>query len=88
MGKFVVIFMSLCILAQVSDAWFLSEKKKEISKDIKKKVSGFTCARNCWWNKWEKRDAVARGAGMFHRRCSYDFDWGGKCYCFGPPTCV
>merc|ERR1712080_504718 len=45
------------------------------------------CAHNCWHNNWRHRDNRARGANLYHRRCSYSYIWGGRCYCYGPPKC-
>ena len=51
------------------------------------KVPAFTCDHNCWHNDWKKRDERARAAGMYDRRCSYNYRFGGQCYCYGKPLC-
>jgi hypothetical protein len=50
-------------------------------------VPDFECAHNCWHNDWQQRDNKATAAGMYHKRCSYNYVWGGQCYCFGQPLC-
>ena len=47
----------------------------------------FTCDHNCWHNDWRHRDSRARAAGQWNRRCSYEYYWGGRCYCYGSPRC-
>merc|ERR1712002_1307954 len=47
----------------------------------------FACPHNCWQNDPAHRDARAKDAGMWDRRCRYVDGWGRHCYCYGQPCC-
>merc|ERR1712080_118040 len=54
---------------------------------VKRGWFGLTCDKHCWRHKRIYRDAMAREAGMMHKRCSYHRTLLGTCYCYGPPRC-